>query len=216
MPDRVLVIGASRGIGAGLVREFLDHGWLVDATVRNPEQPGELQGLDNVTIHQLDVRDAKRTTGLAGELASADLKVVIHNAGIYQGHSEADLVEVNSVAPIRTVQALLDAGAVTAGGVVAVMTSQLGARRGTAGTKPGYSGSKMRLNDEFRLRADEWRAKGAIAVAIHPGWVRTAMGGAGAPVTVEESAAGIFRLLTNLGPGQHGRFWTWEGREHPW
>ncbi|NND02962.1 MAG: SDR family NAD(P)-dependent oxidoreductase [Acidimicrobiia bacterium] len=213
----VLIIGSSRGIGAGLVREFLSRGWQVHATVRDKDSPGDLEDVaDRVTLHQLDVRDVSRVNELAKELADADLNVIIHNAGIYRGHPEAELIEVNSVAPIRTVQALLDSGAVAADGVVALMTSQLGARRGREGTEGGYGGSKARLNDSFRERADSWGSAGAKAVVIHPGWVRTDMGGATAPVSVEESAAGIYDLLTNLTPDQHGRFWTWDGREHPW
>ena len=169
-----------------------------------------------MSLHQLDVRDVARTEELAAEVAEAELDVIIHNAGIYRGHTDAELFEVNSVAPIRTVQALLDAGALADGGAVALMTSQLGARRGKEGTKGGYSGSKARLNDSFRERADSWATAGAMAVVIHPGWVRTEMGGANAPVTVEDSAAGIYELLTNLTPEQHGRFWTWDGREHSW
>ncbi len=217
MKGRVLVIGASRGIGAGLVRGFLAHGWEVDATVRDEASPGEIADLaDAVALHQLDVRDAARAAALAADLTGAELDVIIHNAGIYHGHTDAELIEVNAIAPIRTVQALLDAGALAAGGVVALMTSQLGARRGKQGAIGGYSGSKARLNDSFRDRADSWAAAGAVAVVVHPGWVRTAMGGPGAPVSVEQSAAGIYELLTNLTQDKHGRFWTWEGREHCW
>ena len=212
----VLIIGSSRGIGAGLAREFLSHDWQVHATVRDPESPGELENLSRVKLHQLDVREIPRTMELAEELSGVDLDVIIHNAGIYQGQTEADLIEVNSIAPIRTVEALLGANALAAGGVVALMTSQLGARRGQKGTKGGYSGSKARLNDAFREQADSWAAAGAKAVVIHPGWVRTDMGGDNAPVSVEASAAGIYDLVTNLTPDQHGRFWTWDGREHPW
>lgn len=213
----VLIIGSSRGIGAGLVRKFLCHGWIVHATVRDTASPGELEDIaDQVTLHQLDVRDVPRTSELAAQLAGADLNVIIHNAGIYRGHPEAELIEVNAVAPIRTVQALLDAGALALGGVVALMTSQLGARRGKKRTSGGYSGSKARLNDAFRERAESWAAAGAKAVVIHPGWVRTAMGGDTAPVSVADSATGIYDLLTDLKPDQHGRFWTWDGREHPW
>ena len=216
MPDRVLVVGASRGIGAGLVREFLTHGWQVHATVRDTAEPGELKGLAGVELYELDVRDVNRTVELASELGSAQLDAIIHNAGIYRGHTDAELIEVNAIAPIRTVQAFLDAGAITKGGVVALMTSQLGARRGKEGTKGGYSGSKARLNDAFRERADAWAATGVMAVVVHPGWVRTDMGGANAPVSVEDSAAGIYELVTTLTGEQHGRFWTWQGREHPW
>lgn len=213
----VLVIGASRGIGAELVRQYLTAGLAVHATVRDPASPGELAELSgDLTIHQLDVTDVERIASFASEMGEIGFDVIIHNAGIYRGHTDAELMEVNAVAPIRTVEALLAADALCDGGIVALMTSQLGARRGSTKTKGGYSGSKMVLNDTFRERSDGWWERGAIAIVIHPGWVRTDMGGASAAIEVDESVSGIRTLLDNLTPDQHGRFWTWDGREHAW
>ena len=94
----VLIIGSSRGIGAGLVREFLGHGWTVHGTVRDVASPGELSDLaGQVALHRLDVRDVDRTNALAAELGEAGLDVIIHNAGIYHGHSEEALHEVNEL-----------------------------------------------------------------------------------------------------------------------
>ena len=75
---------------------------------------------------------------------------------------------------------------------------------------------KAALNDEFRRRAAEWGRQGVLAVVIHPGWVRTDMGGASADLSVAESTSGVRALLAELTIDQHGRFWTWDGREHPW
>lgn len=218
MPDGpVLVVGASRGIGAELVRQYAAEGRAVHATVRDPAAPGELADLDgNLVVHRLDVRDQLQTAELSRELASSRITVAIHNAGIYRGFPRAELMEVNAAAPIRVIQSLLDAGAILAGGVVAIMTSQLGSRRGRTGSLGDYGDSKAALNDEFRRRAAAWGAQGTIAIVVHPGWVQTDMGGASASLSAEESAAGIRNLIANLTPDQHGRFWTWDGREHPW
>ena len=213
----VLVIGASRGIGAGLVRHYLGQGASVHATVRDVVRPGELAGLSgDLTLHELDVRTISQTERLAAALRGAALDVIIHNAGIYRGFPREEIMEVNAVAPVRVVEGLLDAGALEADGVVAIMTSQLGARRGRTGSLGDYGDSKAALNDEFRRRADAWRAQGAIAVVVHPGWVRTDMGGSNASISVEESVTGIARLIGGLTAAEHGRFWTWNGREHPW
>lgn len=124
MPDGpVLVVGASRGIGAELVRQYAAEGRAVHATVRDPAAPGELADLDgNLVVHRLDVRDQLQTAELSRELASSRITVAIHNAGIYRGFPRAELMEVNAAAPIRVIQSLLDAGAILAGGVVAIMT----------------------------------------------------------------------------------------------
>ena len=215
MPSNpVLVIGASRGIGAELVRQYLAAGHVVHATVRDPAKPGELAGLDgDLVLHRLDVRDPDETTELAQELS--DLAVIIHNAGINRA-PRAEIMEVNAVAPIRVVETLLAAGTLRPEGVIAIMTSQMGARKGREGTLGDYGDSKEALNLEFRNRVDDWRERGALAIVVHPGWVRTDMGGSSAPLSVEESAIGVRDLIANLTPEQHGRFWTWDGREHPW
>ena len=167
-------------------------------------------------LHELDVRSEEQSLALAGVLASAELDVIIHNAGIYRGFPRDVILEVNAVAPIRIVEALLEARALRMDGVVAIMTSQLGARRGRTGSLGDYGDSKEALNNEFRRRAPRWRELGAIAVVVHPGWVRTDMGGTSASLSVEESVAGIARLVGGLTAAGHGRFWTWDGREHPW
>lgn len=96
------------------------------------------------------------------------------------------------------------------------MTSQMGSRRGRTGGLGDYGDSKAALNDEFRQRAPDWARRGAIAVVIHPGWVKTDMGGQGASITVTESAEGIVGLMDGLTADDHGRFLTWDGRTHPW
>jgi NAD(P)-dependent dehydrogenase (short-subunit alcohol dehydrogenase family) len=199
------------------VRQYLANGHEVHATVRDVAAPGELATVTgDLTLYQFDVRDKARAAALANELSGTRLAVAIHNAGIGTGHSAADLLEVNAAAPIRFVQLLLDAGAVRPEGVVAIVTSAMGARRGTSSGLGDYGESKAALNDEFRLRGDDWRALGVIAVVVHPGWVRTDMGGASATLSVAESATGMRHLLAGLGEAEHGRFWTWDGQEHPW
>jgi len=211
MSRRVLIVGASRGIGLGLVDRHLEDGWRVHATIRGETAPRVHPSL---VTHRLDVRDVDRLGEMVEEL-NEPLDRIIHNAGI-KGGPRRLVMEVNAEAPIRVVQTLLDADRLRPGGVVAIMTSQVGARRGRSGGLGDYGDSKAALNDEFRRRAADWRRAGALAVVIHPGWVRTDMGGGGAPLAIEESAAAITELLDGLDPSLHGRFLTWDGREHPW
>lgn len=210
---RILIVGAGRGIGLGLARRYLTDGWTVHATARTPAAPGELGELPgDLRVHGFDVRD--HPGGLVE--AVGELDVLIHNAGVGRGTPRDEMMEVNAVAPIRLVQAFIDAGAFGPGGKVAIMTSQLGARRGSTESLGDYGDSKAALNDEFRRRADEWGARGLLTVVVHPGWVRTDMGGPGAPLGVDQSVDGMVALIESLRPEHHGRFWTWDGREHPW
>lgn len=181
---------------------------------RSRNHPGRFRAASGATTYPFDVRDHDQLEALIADL-DGPVDRIIHNAGIMR-KPRAEMMEVNAEAPIRVVQTLLDAGCLRDDGTVAIMTSQLGARRGRSGSLGDYGDSKAALNDEFRNRAGHWRDSGAIAVVIHPGWVKTDMGGAGAAITVEESARGIKEVLDGLTPGEHGKFLTWNGREHPW
>jgi len=209
MPD-VLVVGASRGIGLGLVDVHLSHGWTVHATTRDGVPPR-----DDVAVitHTLDVRDTDQLGDLVDQIGELDR--IIHNAGVMRV-SRGEIMEVNAIAPIRTVDALLSTHRLRPGGTVALITSQLGARRGRSAGLGAYGESKAALNDEFRRQAPEWATLGAVSVVIHPGWVRTDMGGHGAPLSVSESASGIKRVMDGLVPEDNGKFLTWDGRIHPW
>jgi NAD(P)-dependent dehydrogenase (short-subunit alcohol dehydrogenase family) len=162
----------------------------------------------------LDERDQDQLESLISDVAEP-VDRIIHNAGIIRA-PRSDLMEVNAVAPIRVVEALLEAGRLTQDGTVAIMTSQMGSRRGRSGSLGDYGDSKAALNDEFRRRSHAWSDAGAIAVVIHPGWVQTDMGGRGASLSVSESVAGIIGVLDRLSVADHGKFLTWDGREHPW
>ena len=207
---RVLIIGASRGIGLGLVDVHLAAGWDVEATTRDGSAP---RHHDRLSTHRLDVRDDSELQMLASTVEPVDR--IVHNAGI-KGARRDELMEVNAEAPIRVVERLLEAGRLGPRGTVAIMTSQVGARRGRSGSLGDYGDSKAALNDEFRRRAPRWAEMGAVAVVVHPGWVRTEMGGSGAPLGISESAEGIRGVLDALTPADHGTFLTWDGRHHPW
>lgn len=206
----VLIVGASRGIGLGLVDVHLSHGWNVHATTRDGSAP---RGDERVVAHRLEVRNTVQLDSLVESVPVLDR--IIHNAGVLRAPRD-EIMEVNTVAPIRTVSALVDGGRIRSGGTISIMTSQLGARRGRTGSLGDYGDSKAALNDEFRVLAPVWAESGAISVVFHPGWVRTDMGGSGAPVSVEESATGIFEVMERLSAADNGSFLTWDGRIHPW
>ncbi len=212
-----LIVGASRGIGLELARQYSEAGWIVHATTRSPEQLGALGEISgNITLHQLEVTSADDLHRLQQELDTSPIDVLIHGAGVYQNTPRDVIMAVNAKAPIRVVEALKANVATSDQRKIGILTSQLGARRGRTGSLGDYGDSKAALNDSFRQQAQAWEDEGVHAIVIHPGWVSTDMGGAGAPVSVFDSASGIRRLMAGLTPEMHGRFWTWDGREHPW
>ena len=218
MAASVLVIGASRGIGLELARQYAADGWRVHATTRAPQRPGALGRLaGDVVLHELDVRDGGQIAALGAALASERIDLLIHNAGVMDRRlGRGEVMAVNAEAPIRVTEALLDAVRRGGGKKIVLMTSQLGARHGSSRSLGTYGDSKAALNDRFRELAPAWGAEGLVAIVMHPGWVRTDMGGRGATLSVEESVTGIRQVIAGLGAAEHGRFWTWDGREHPW
>ena len=214
----VAIIGASRGIGLGLVERYARDGWRVHATTRSPERPGALGEIaGDVHFHRLEVTDRTQQRTLGEALAGEAIDVLIHNAGVYgKGMSVAAVNRVNAEAPIEVVEALLDAVARSEQRKIAIVTSMMGARRGSRRSLGKYGDSKAALNDRFRAHEARWRERGCLAIVIHPGWVRTDMGGRHAAISVEESARGIHDVMATLDESRHGRFWTWDDREHPW
>ena len=212
------IIGASRGIGLGLARQYAVDGWRVHATTRTPKRTGALGKIrGDVHIHELEVTDRAQQQALRAALADEAIDVLIHNAGVYgTGMSAATVNRINAEAPIEVAAALMDAVLRSEQKKIALITSQVGARRGSRRSLGKYGDSKAALNDRFRAIERDWRAAGCLAVVIHPGWVRTDMGGSSASLSVEESARGIQRVMAELDGSHHGRFWTWDGREHPW
>ncbi|NOT54508.1 MAG: SDR family oxidoreductase, partial [Deltaproteobacteria bacterium] len=165
----------------------------------------------------LDVRDAQQLEALTQEVAPECLDVLIHNAGVGgRGISAAEIHRINTEAPIHVARAPLPAVLRGHEKKIVLMSSQLGARRGHTESLGLYGDSKAALNDAFRAQAPAWGQQGCLAIVMHPGWVRTDMGGAGAPLSVEGSVRGIRQVLARLTSAEHGRFWTWDGREHPW
>ena len=214
----VMIIGASRGIGLELARQYARDGWRVHATTRTPGQPGKLGEIKgDVILHELDVRCGEHITRLANTVLDEGIDVLIHNAGVSdRSHDRETVMAINARAPVHVTQALFDAVRRGEQKKIIWMSSQLGARHGSTRSLGSYGDSKAALNDALRALAPDWGKAGLIAIVLHPGWVRTDMGGRGAPLAVEESVTGIRQVIATLSPMHHGRFWTWDGREHAW
>jgi NAD(P)-dependent dehydrogenase (short-subunit alcohol dehydrogenase family) len=214
----IAIIGTSRGVGLELLRAYAGAGWTVHATVRDAGAPGLAGSVDgDVHLHSLEVTDSTQLEELAAALDQTPLDILIHNAGVIgKGMAVEQVRAINTDAPIRVAERLLANVAASEQKKLALMTSQMGSRQGRTGSLGVYGESKAALNDAFRERTDSWGEHGVISVVIHPGWVRTDMGGPRASVSPRESADGIMTVMENLGPEQSGQFLTWEGRQQPW
>ena len=225
----VLVTGANRGLGLGLARRWKAAGSRVLACCRRPEAATELarEAGQALTLHRLDVTDAISVQALARDLDGIPIDVLVLNAGIYGRRDGQRLgvldfdawrlvLETNLLGPMRVTEALLPNVAASRRRVVAAITSQMGSISGSSGGSYAYRSSKAALNMTMRSLAADLASRRVAVVLIHPGWVRTAMGGHQAALEVDESSAGIVALLERVDLGDSGRFFDWQGNELDW
>lgn len=227
----VLIIGANRGLGLEWTRQWLARDASVYATARQPDAARDLQQLkqeagDRLSIHPVDVASDDSVARLAEELAGIPLDVMIHNAGIggHDGLENLDtdrvrhLFNTNSVGALRTVGALRGNLRQAPGRAkVALITSLMGSiGDNRSGGSYAYRMSKAALNMAGKSMAVDLADDGIDVFILHPGWVRTDMGGPSARISPEESVSGMMELLDNLTPGHSGSFWHTDGRQLPW
>ena len=218
-----MIIGASRGIGLELARQYAEAGWRVHATTRTLERPGKLGGLaGDVTLHSLDVCSDEQIDDMANALIDTPIDVLIHNAGVIgaRGNGDeatrAETFRINSEAPILVATALLENIAASEQKKIALMSSVQGS--GRLGGRGGYlyGDSKGLLNAKFREAEPEWKARGIISVALHPGYVLTDMTGMLASLSPKKSVRGIRRVMDELRPEDSGRFVDYKGKTVSW
>jgi NAD(P)-dependent dehydrogenase (short-subunit alcohol dehydrogenase family) len=219
MPE-ALIVGASRGIGLGLVREYAARGWTVTATVRSDPAPAREAGA--ATVETVDVTDDSSRTALVQQLDGRTFDAIVLNAGVSgprrMGGPDQELLDVlhaNAIGPTQLAWALRNA--VKPGGVLAFTTSQMGSIADSSGGADTYRASKAALNAYARaFFAAAAKPKGLAVLSLHPGWVKTDMGGDNAPVTVEQSAKGMVDVIAaHAGRVEH-RFLDYMGKELPW
>ena len=226
--ETILITGANRGIGLALTKQFIASGNQVIATTRNPESSAELTELATsplLTVYQLDVTDAESVTQLSDELRERPIDVLINNAGIMEDHQSindmdyaawARAFEVHTIAPFRLVTTFKNNLKQAKNPRVITISSQMGSLNRKSMGSYAYRSSKAAVNKVMQVLSMEFESDGIVVCPVHPGWVRTDMGGDQADLSVEESSAGLFKLINSMTMQQSGRFWTWDGEEHPW
>ena len=221
----VLITGANRGIGLELARQYSAAGWQVIGTARKPESADELRAID-AEVLQLDVTDQESVDRLARDLADRPIDVLINNAGIQPlmwKLTDVDIDEferalnVNTIGPVRVVRALLpNLRSGERRKIVNVTTNLSSISGNTDGGFYAYRESKAALNMFTRSLAAELGPEEFICIVLHPGWVRTDLGGPDAPLNVTESVTGMRRVIDGLVPADNGSFQTYSGEQMAW
>lgn len=225
---QALIIGASRGLGLGLVSEHLARGWRVVATVRKPSpglQAARTEAPDRLRIETVDIDRTEQVHALRQRLAGERFDLVFVNAGV-SGSAEKPIGEVshdefvremttNAFSPVRVADALYNL--VRPGGTIGFMSSILGSiASNTSAGYEVYRASKAALNMLVRSFVARHADKSRTVLLLHPGWVRTDMGGAGAAVDVATSVRGLAEVIAAR-EGKAGlAFVDYQGKELPW
>ena len=219
----VLVIGASRGIGHELARQYRADGAVVHATVRKDADRAALDAL-GCMVHKLDVTVAEHWAAFGGTIGAVAFDVAIHNAGVAgpRGDGPPTLEEFDETMRSNVWAAMQMAPVVAprvaaARGRLVVISSRMGSigarDKANFGT---YRASKAAVNSVAKDTALTWGPQGVVCVAMHPGWVRTDMGGSGADLGVSDSAKGIRRTIDGLKSDDNGCFFNHDGAVMRW
>lgn len=217
----VVITGGARGIGRELARIYAAQGTRVIVGVRRTGA-----GAPGIEALPLDVADSGSVAEFARRIADQPVDILINNAGVIGPLQSAvepmdfpafeATLAVNTLGPLRVTQALLGNLRRAASAKVAIISSQMGSMRHPGADSIAYRASKAAVNKIAQGLATDLKREGIVVAAIHPGWVRTDMGGPSADIDVAESARGVKRVVDALDVTATGRFWNYDGSERPW
>ena len=222
----VMITGANRGLGLEWARQYAEAGWRVFASCRRPEVAGDLRALADsyprVSVHRLDVTDSEQLRTLQLDLEEARFDVLLNNAGVYLDKFTGDVAgidsevwlrtfAVNTLGPMRVSETFIGQVARSDKKRVVAISSHMGsiAEIATPGNYAYRSSTMKGLSLALAQR-------GIGVLLLHPGWVKTRMGGPDAPFTPEQSVHGMRALVEDFKPEMNGRFFRHDGSEIPW
>jgi NAD(P)-dependent dehydrogenase (short-subunit alcohol dehydrogenase family) len=227
----VLITGANRGIGLELARQYAGDGAEVIACCRDPAAASALNELaassdGRVRVMPLDVADEGSIAALQRALGDQPIDILVNNAGVMGPRAQsADRIDadgwlatlkVNALAPMLVAQALRDNLRRGHDKKLVAITSGMGSTAQAGGGAYAYRASKAALNNGMRGLSRDWAGDGVVVAILHPGWVRTDMGGKNAAVAPEDSARGLRRRIAELDTASSGAFQDYRGEAIAW
>jgi NAD(P)-dependent dehydrogenase (short-subunit alcohol dehydrogenase family) len=221
-----LILGASRGIGLEFVRQYREAGWTVFATFRSEDDRVRLRDLGAHTL-KLDVQRVEDIAGIGWQLDGERLDVAVVNAGVYglrtssvqspPSDEQFDLVMRTNVLGAMRLMPLLAPLLAPAQGTLAFVSSKMGSiAEAQASYGMLYRVSKAAVNMVAKMAHSDYSPMGVRVLSLHPGWVRTDMGGPNAEVAVDDSVAGLRSVLADRAAFPSGGFFDWRGQPIAW
>jgi NAD(P)-dependent dehydrogenase (short-subunit alcohol dehydrogenase family) len=229
----LLITGANRGIGLELCKQYLSEGWDVHACCRKLKTAKELNKLadedknNKLTLHELEVTDEKQMDALKKALKDKPVDILINNAGVHAlgasqfGKSDdkawQEAVAVNLIAPMKMMEHFVENIAMSDKKIIASMSSKMGSMEdNTSGGSYAYRATKAALNAVMVSASHDLRHLDITALILHPGWVRTDMGGSHGEISVEQSAGMLRKILDECEITDSGKFFDIDGTIIPW
>lgn len=228
-----LITGANRGIGLEFSKQLVDSGWCVISCNRNPDDSDALNKLvakypGKITLHTLDVTNHEQVKNLANTLSNKSIDLLINNAGFYPEIERGSLGKidydawvhtflVNTMAPLRMIEEFITHITNSKRKIIVTITSKMGSISDNfRGGSYIYRSSKSALNMVIKSTAIDLKSNNIISVLLHPGWVRTDMGGPNGLISVEQSVSGMLDIIKGLTIADSGKFIAYDGKIIPW
>lgn len=227
----VLITGTNRGIGLEFVKQYLGRGDTVLATCRDVASASGLQelaeGNDKLTLLSLDVNSDESRAAFAAEIANTAIDVFINNAGIYgprdasfgnvSAENWEEVMYVNAIAPMLLTQEIIGSLRQGADKKLVYITSKMGSiDDNSGGGSYIYRSSKTALNSVVRSISVDLNSEGFSVAVVHPGWVRTDMGGPNGLIDTQTSVNGMVGVIDNLSLSNTGQFFNYDGNPIAW
>ena len=228
----VLVTGANRGLGLEFARQYAAEGWRVIAACRAPDAAQELQELvaqsgGRIHVLAMNVTDTASVRAAAAVLKGEAVDLLLNNAGVggppgqQLGNLDyaawARVLDTNTLGPMRVVEALLENVAQSKLKRVVTITSAMGSiADNLSGGRYAYRSSKAAVNIVMKSLSVDLAPRGITCLVVHPGWVRTDMGGSGGKLTPAESVRALRSLIESIKPEDSGKFLNYDGKPYPW
>ena len=229
--NTILITGSNRGIGLELVKHYASNGWQVHACCRNPDNADALQKLATefslITVHALDVINASQLSALSEQLQDTPIDILFNNAGVY-GPNDANFgntdteewltcLHINTIAPLKVCEAFINNVEKSELKIIAAMSSKMGsmADNGSGGSYV-YRSSKAALNAAMVSAAIDLKPKKIKVAILHPGWVKTDMGGPNAEINTEQCVKQLRTTLGKMTLQNSGNFFEIDGSTIPW
>ena len=228
----IMIVGATRGIGLELTKQYSNEGNQVIACARDTGNSSLLDEVasasDNIKIEQLDIADPLSIESASSRIGEGAIDSVIIVAGWVGGMPDNQTIDnididewhntlnINTIGPLLVAKAFKSNMAASGKGNFMILSSQLAASTWPMGGMYIYSTTKAAVSKVGQILALDWAEDPIIVSVMHPGWVQTDMGGPTAEITAEESASGIRNVISGLTKEDSGNFYKWNGDIHPW